>query len=366
MVRKLATNRQKGPGTAFGIPTPVFALLCLATGFFLGSQLQVLKQLQDDYTPLSASLDSFVSSKHPPSNTTAETKSQSDNRNDKSGAFRLHPTITIAENPELYKELVHSKAKELVEHGKVDGCDQTLVEPYLEILRNIEKEPLFYEDGHIANNEACPLIFMFYFEGGSFIADTFFEYYSNIKTKRCINFIVAKKWMQIPETREMAESRGYKILDRHMPKQDKCISQNLYGIQKKFGDDTLVSVNDLDHLLVWFDNNGTAYRYSSYTDMVRMYVVELLTTEGCSDQQVKERYVVPCTCLMEDNQKYLSRHEDGVIWSEYGVTNRFHPTGNFYLNRTFHRPEDGRESYVYSISTVFANLRKYQVSTPSF
>lgn len=367
MVQRIATTRQRGTGTAFGVPLPVFALFCLFLGFFLGSQLQVIKQLHNDPTPLSSSLENFVSSKQLPSNTTtAETKTKTDNRRDKSGAFQLHPTITIAEDPELYKELVNTKAKELVEHGKVDDCNQTLVEPYLQILRNIEKDPLFYEDGNTANDEACPLVFMFYFEGGSFIADTFFEYYSNIKTKRCINFIVSRKWMAIPETREMAESKGYKILEKHMPKQDKCISQNLYVIQEKFGDDTLVSVNDLDHLLVWFDKNGTAHRYSSYTDMVRMYVVELLTTKGCSNQQVKEKYVAPCTCLMEDNQKYVSRHEDGVIWSEYGVTNRFHPTGNFYLDRKFHRKDDGSESYVYSISTVFANLRKYEVSTLRF
>ena len=366
MTNSLAAKRQKGPGRAFAIPSPFYAVVFLALGFYLGSQRQLLNAIQDDPTPLSSSLDSFLSSQPPPFNKTTETKTQSVDRNDKSGAFRLHPTIHITQDPELYKELVHTKAEALVESGIVHGCDQNLVEPYLDILRNIEKDPLYYEDGNIANNQTCPLVFMFYFEGGSTIADTFFQYYSNIKTKRCLNFIVSRSWIDVPGTREMAESNGYKILDKHFPKQDKCISQNLYGIKETYGDDTLVSVNDLDHLLVWFDKNETAHRYSTYTDMVRMYMVELLTTRGCSNQMVKEKYVVPCTCLMEDNQKYVSRHEEGVIWSEYGVTNRFHPTGNFYLDRKLARPSDGDSNYVYSIGTVFANLRKYEVSPPSF
>jgi hypothetical protein len=69
---------------------------------------------------------------------------------------------------------------------------------------------------------------------------------------------------------------------------------------------------------------------------------------------------------MEKNEKYISTVEDGVIWSEYGVNNRFHPTGNFYLNRSLAEKGDGDSNYVYSIGTVFANLRKYEVSMPSW
>jgi len=59
-----------------------------------------------------------------------------------------------------------------------------------------------------------------------------------------------------------------------------------------------------------------------------------------------------------------------LIWSEYGTTNRFHPTGNFYLNReNYQDPVVSRttssdliyhNSYPYSIGTVYANLRKYE------
>ena len=367
---KSRTKRRKEPGRALAIPTPVYAVFCLVLGYYLGSQREVMKAIDNDPAPIVSSLNGFLESKVVPSafvnpvsngntNTTQKAK-------DNSGIFRLHPSIELSEDPKLYKELVYPPVRKLVESGEVKGCDPGPVKPYLDILRNIDKDPLYYEDGNPENNQTCPVVYLFYFEGGSKIADTFFDFYSNIKTKRCLNFIVSSRWINQPGTKEMAEKNGYKIVGKHALKQDKTISSTLYEIQKQYGDDVLVSVNDLDHLLIWFDDSGQAHRYSSYTDMVRLYAHELLSTKGCSNQNVKEKYVIPCTCLMENNEKYVSRQEDGVIWSEYGDTNRFHPTGNFYLNRSLAIRGDGDSDYVYSIGTVFANLRKYEVSMLSF
>lgn len=119
----------------------------------------------------------------------------------------------------------------------------------------------------------------------------------------------------------------------------------------------VVSVNDLDHLLVWFDLDGNPHRYSSYTDIVKLYIYELLSTKGCpDDKNVHEKYVVPCTCLMKNNQEYMSTHDDGILWSEYGVSNRFHPTANFYLNDTLKQAVSNR-----TIGTVFSNLRNMKI-----
>ena len=195
------------------------------------------------------------------------------------------------------------------------------------------------------------------------MAETFFDYYSNIRTKRCLNFIVSSRWKDHEQTKEIVDKHGYTIVGASYPKQDKTISMSLDKIKKKYGDDVLVSVNDLDHLLVWFDLASKPHRYSSYTDMVKLYAYELLSTRGFSNQNVNEKYVVPCTCLMEKNEKYISTIEDGVVWSEYGVTNRFHPTANFYLNKSLEtKVEKGKSAYAYSIGTVFANLRLYEVS----
>ncbi|VEU40957.1 unnamed protein product [Pseudo-nitzschia multistriata] len=280
-----------------------------------------------------------------------------------SAVFRLHEHVHLSEDPDLYRKLVHPPVRKLLEEGEVKGCPKDPVKPYLDILKNIDKNPSFYEDSSIKNNKSdCPVVFLFYFEGGSKVARTFFEFYSNIETKRCLNFIVSSRWKDHEETKEIVKSHGYTIVGAHYPRQDKTISMSLDKIKKQYGDDVLVSVNDLDHLLVWFDEKSKPHRYSSYTDMVRLYAYELLSTEGCSDQNVHEKYVAPCTCLMEDNKKYVSTIEkNGVVWSEYGFTNRFHPTANFFLDRTNESKEEKKNSqYAYSIGTVFANLRRYE------
>eukprot|EP00536_Pseudo-nitzschia_multiseries_P000085 jgi/Psemu1/321447/estExt_fgenesh1_pg.C_20067 len=291
-------------------------------------------------------------------------ENESRDSNEDPTVFQLHENIQLSEDPDLYRKLVHPPVQKLLANGDdVKGCPKEPVKPYLDILRNIEKNPSFYED-HSGdgdkNGQTCPVVFLFYFEGGSKVARTFFKFYDNIKTKRCLNFIVSSRWIDHEETRDIAENHGYTIVGKHYPKQDKTISMSLDTIKEKYGDDVLVSVNDLDHLLVWFGSDGNPRRYSSYTDMVRLYAYELLTTEGCSNQNVHEKYVNPCTCLMKENKHYVSTIEDGVIWSEYGVTNRFHPTANFYLDRSQGTKEDKqRDAYAYSIGTVFANLRMY-------
>mmetsp|Transcript_22127 Transcript_22127/g.54756 ORF Transcript_22127/g.54756 Transcript_22127/m.54756 type:complete len:495 (+) Transcript_22127:149-1633(+) len=363
---KKETKRRKESGRIISIPAPVYAVLFLALGYYLGSQRQLSHLISHDDTPdlLSSSLDGFVPKKVGPSpsgnQVSNANKNATKNDHQYSSTFRLHPSIEISEDPELFKKLVYPGVRKFAEAGEVEGCPLAPVQPYIDILKNIEEDPLYYEDGHGKNNQTCPVVYLFYFEGGSKIADTFFDFYSNIKTKRCLNFIVSSRWIDQPGTKEMAASNGYTIVGKHFPKQDKTISSTLYEIQKQYGDDVLVSVNDLDHLLVWFDDSGKTHRYSSYTDMVRLYAYELLSTPGCSNQNVMEKYVVPCTCLMEENIKYISTAENGVIWSEYGTTNRFHPTGNFYLDRRMTRRDDGDSNYVYSIGTVFANLRKYE------
>merc|ERR1719296_139828 len=110
--------------------------------------------------------------------------------------------------------------------------------------------------------------------------------------------------------------------------------------------DTLVSVNDLDHLLVWHTSDNHFYQYSSYTDMVMLYLYAFLSTDGCGNKNVHERFVSPCTCMLENNERYLSNKE--TIFTEYGMHNRFHPTMNFYLPSV---------NKIEKTGTVFSNLR---------
>uniref|UniRef100_A0A7S4AGX9 Uncharacterized protein n=1 Tax=Pseudo-nitzschia australis TaxID=44445 RepID=A0A7S4AGX9_9STRA len=347
----------------------LFAFIFTAIGYYLGS-LHTLATYGDhsSSTPIETYLSQSQSQSH--LSKIAQSKGQrniteingSRDEIEDASAFRLHEHIHLSEDLDLYRKLVHPPLRELLEKGEVADCPTDPVKPYFDILKNIDENPLFYEDDHGGKNsdQTCPVVFLFYFEGGSKVARTFFDFYSNIQTKRCLNFIVSSRWIESEETRDIVDTHGYTIVGKHYPKQDKTISMSLHAIKEQYGDDVLVSVNDLDHLLVWFDLEGKPHRYSSYTDMVRLYVYELLSTPGCSDQNVYEKYVVPCTCLMKENKKYTSTIQDDVLWSEYGVTNRFHPTANFYLNRSMEIRAEKRDSeYAYSIGTVFSNLRKY-------
>jgi len=357
-----SSNRRSEQRRIPTVSMPIFAAIFVALGYYLGSQRGLIKSIHDSSS--SSSCVDLVSPQLIPltfgNQVTTGNTNMTGKDNKDVNTFRLHPSIELSEHPELYRKLVYPPVRKLVESGKVENCPLDPVKPYLDILKNIDDDSLYYEDDNKKNtNQTCPVVFLFYFEGGSKMAELFFDYYSNIKTKRCLNFIVSSRWIDKPGTKEMAENHGYTIVGKHYPKQDKTISMTLFEVQKQYGDEVLASVNDLDHLLVWFDRSGEPHRYSSYTDMVRLYAYELLSTRGCSNQNVNEKYVVPCTCLMEKNEKYIST-VDGVIWSEYGVTNRFHPTANFYLNRSLAIRTDGDGEYAYSIGTVFANLRKYQ------
>ena len=313
---------------------------------------------------------SFKGTATPRNDTATITKKEvaATKENEDPTSFRLNKHIELSENPELYRKLVYPRMKSVLQQGVPEICESDQLQPYLDILKKIDDNPLVYEsDNKTITNENCPVMFFFYFEGGSKVAKTFFDFYSNIKTKRCLNFIVSSRWRDSPETADIAKKHGYTIVGASKPKQDKTISMTLDQVKNEHGEDVLVSVNDLDHLLVWFDDKAKPRRYSTYTDIVRLYVTELLDTDpkyrACSNQNVWEKYVVPCTCLMERNEKYISKVEDGIVWSEYGVSNRFHPTANFFLDRRNEtRAEKEDSNYAYSIGTVFANLRKYEVS----
>jgi len=364
---------------------PIVAVFFLAVGYYLGSQHALIVSYNNSSSSSSSSSSTgFIHSQVPPSKSFATSKNQAadtapsklfatsknyqvaninttgDGTKDAS-AFRLHPHIELSEDPGLFRKIVYPLVRKLVESGEVTNCPLAPVKPYLDILKNIEESPSYYEDSNVKNsNQTCPVVFLFYFEGGSGMAETFFDFYSNIRTKRCLNFIVSSRWKDHEQTKKI-EDNGYTIVGASYPEQTQTISMSLDEIKKQYGDDVLVSVNDLDHLLVWFDLAGKPHRYSIYTEMVKLYAYELLSTRGCSNQNVHEKYVVPCTCLMEKNEKYISTTEDGVVWSEYGVTNRFHPTANFYLNKSLETKAE-KSPYAYSVGTVFANLRLYEVS----
>ncbi|OEU19091.1 hypothetical protein FRACYDRAFT_237384 [Fragilariopsis cylindrus CCMP1102] len=387
----------------------IFVFCLLGIGYYLGCQHSLIiastTQTSTSTTPQSTpqstqslpGLNSFASS---------SLSKRSSNANSAS-SFQLHEHITLIEDrskfqkimiPKVHKLLTEENIKKLKLKCPKEVRDNEL-QPYIDILINIQQNSSYYEsaqnNSNTTNSTNCPVLFLYYYEGGTQMTKTWLEYYSNIKTKQCINFIVNKRTLenQINTTRLLKDQYGYNIIgSKSYVKQDKTISMSLGEIKKQYNDNVVVSVNDLDHLLVWFDNgggeppydrNGTAtkvkskpYRYSTYTDIVMTYIYELLSTPGCpNEKNVHEKYVVPCTCLMHNNDVYEStvidhttgiKTPDRMIWSEYGITNRFHPTANFYLNRSQENStvnsngtSQFQNNYAYTIGTVYSNLKNY-------
>lgn len=341
-----------------GLPL-LFVLVGVGIGFFAGVQVSVLQVAtselaaqnpNNDFLPLSGQVT------------------------DNSGPlFTLHERIKVKEDQSLFDSEFRPKIDALLKEYEdgtsiLKGCNDNEIEPYLNILRNLQSDPKHYERNADEKYDwKCPLVLLFYYESGTkSLFDRWVQYYSRIAQRRCVKIIAPKRYRNVTDIHTLT-GLGYELIGPGWPiKQDKVININLDAIRKdgdNYGEDTLVSINDLDHLMIFFGSDGTPYRYSSYSDMVALYVYELLSVPklgnrlSCGGQMMAERYNIPCTCVLEDNSRYISLDENSLIYSEYGKTNKFHATANFFLRNG--KPL-GTNQDEWLTGTVYANLRGFQ------
>lgn len=336
--------------------------LGIGIGFYAGRQICVM---QITASPNAA--QPFA----PVSETVLGTPPRSVQVDNTGSVFTLHRRLAVKEDQSLFDSEFRPKLDSLLSEvdagtSSLNECKNTDLEPYLGILRNIHSNPRYYEQNDEKKYDwKCPLVLLFYYESGTkTLFDRWVQYYSRIEQKQCIKAIAPKRYRNSSDIHKMIDS-GYELIGPGWPvKQDKVINIALDAIQKDdayYGEDTLVSINDLDHLMVYFGADGKPYRYSSYSDMVALYVYELLSTgigntRSCGNQMMAEKFAVPCTCLIEDNARYISLEGDDVLFSEYGKTNKFHSTANFYLRNG--RPS-GTNLGEWRTGTVYANLRGF-------
>jgi len=346
-----------------GLPL-LYIFIGIGIGFFGGKQVSVLQVAS---SPFSAN-EVLVNA---PTTTAASATSKADAFIDNTGSlFTLHERVKVAEDQSLYDEEFRSKIRSLLKEydagtSSLQNCKEKELEPYLGILRNVHSNPKYYERNDEKTYDwKCPLLLLFYYESGTkSLFDRWVQYHSRITQRRCIKIIAPKRYRNVTDIHALTDL-GYELIGPDWPiKQDKVINTILGRVQTdqvNYGEDTLVSINDLDHLMVWFATDGKPYRYSSYSDMVTLYVYELLAKSApasCGGQMMAERYNVPCTCVLENNSRYISLDNDSLIYSEYGKTNKFHSTANFYLRNG---QPSGTNLDEFKTGTVYANLRDFQ------
>ena len=190
----------------------------------------------------------------------------------------------VLEDPNLFRKYFHPlitsflKTYSLVDKASTSKEYSTkgVESKYLELLKSIvsQEKPTDYK-------ETCPVIVLFYYHEGSINMQSLTQYYEKFGTN-CIHFAVGKEFHN-SKTVTRYEGLGYNFIKSDETTQNPIILDGLKALAKMYGNDTLVSVNDLDHLLVWKDK-GRYYQYSSYNDFVLVYLHGFLSTEGCQNK----------------------------------------------------------------------------------
>ena len=270
-----------------GLPL-LFIIIGVGIGFFAGVQVSVLQVATSEIAAQNPNND-FVP--------------VSDQVVDNSGPlFTLHERVKVKEDQLLFDSEFRPKIVNLLKEfddgtSTLKGCKEAEIEPYLNILRNVQTNPKYYERNENSKYDwKCPLVLLFYYESGTkSLFDRWVQYYSRITQRRCVKIIAPKRYRNVTDIHTLA-GLGYELIGPGWPiKQDKVININLDAMRKdedNYGEDTLVSINDLDHLMVFFGSDGKPYRYSSYSDMVALYVYELLSAQKlgkfCGNQMMAE------------------------------------------------------------------------------
>ena len=272
--------------------------------------------------------------------------------------------LGVTENLELFQNTFDSKVDAIL--GRNDEYKEAnpalFVDPHRTVLKNVRQDPLHYDRLHKEGSNECPLLLVFYYEPGtSGGADSFATYNHNLGT-RCV-FFFGPPLAVSSEEAETFQRKGYTVENKGGTLQDEVLRNGLAFLQETYGPSEIVTLNDLDHVLTWWAN-GSYYRYPSYSGAALVYALDFLQGHGSGDRELNERFAVPCTCLLEDNKRYISleqgqsnsdaatmniRRREGVAFSQYGVENKFFPTMIFYIN-------DGQLNKKGQTSTVFGSL----------
>ena len=188
------------------------------------------------------------------------------------------------------------------------GCGKDSAEDtYMKTMRAVMvhlNENKDFDNFHWGALHPCPLTLLFYYEE----TDTkqfsdFLQFYDRCDS-RCIKFAVPWDFVDSEKIESYEKNYGFQFLQSsaRYSDQDKVINDALSMIRGSCGPYCLVSVNDMDHYLVWQHSGGDGptgsesalkkfYKYSSYSDAAMLYMYSFLSAPGCGN---KVRYYGAC------------------------------------------------------------------------
>mmetsp|Transcript_15927 Transcript_15927/g.45808 ORF Transcript_15927/g.45808 Transcript_15927/m.45808 type:complete len:759 (-) Transcript_15927:130-2406(-) len=274
--------------------------------------------------------------------------------------------LDITENNSLFKEEFYPLLENYLNNVEFanssstsERCEPESAEAtYIKTMRSVMlqlNETKDYDNFHWGALHPCPLTLLFYYEQTDAEKfNNFLRFYHRFDN-RCIKFAVPWDFVDSDEIALYEQNTGFQFIrsSARYSNQNKVINDALGVIRNSYGPYCLVSVNDMDHYLLWQHRGGATglqpaskkfYKYSSYSNAAMLYMYSFLSAPECGNKNVHETMVAPCTCLLENNTVY--RKIDEPFFSEYGETNMFHPSMNFWV-----QPE-----FVDNVGTVFSNL----------
>jgi len=224
-----------------------------------------------------------------------------------SSVSKILKELNITQNKKLFSVIFYQLLEEYFGHVEADHssksnrCEQNGAEAkYTRILKKAMvqlKDKKKSVDGDLwFGLQPCPLILLFYYEEISARKmKDFTDFYDNFNSE-CIKFAVPWDFIDSPQIKAHEKNTDFQFIwsRARYSDQNRVINDALDSIRNSCGPHCLVSVNDMDHYLVWHFRGGSLgskslqpesfHKYETYPDAVTLYMYSFLTAPGCGNK----------------------------------------------------------------------------------
>jgi len=214
--------------------------------------------------------------------------------------------LDITENNSLFKEEFYPLLENYLNNVEFanssstsERCEPESAEAtYIKTMRSVMlqlNETKDYDNFHWGALHPCPLTLLFYYEQTDAEKfNNFLRFYHRFDN-RCIKFAVPWDFVDSDEIALYEQNTGFQFIrsSARYSNQNKVINDALGVIRNSYGPYCLVSVNDMDHYLLWQHRGGATglqpaskkfYKYSSYSNAAMLYMYSFLSAPECGNK----------------------------------------------------------------------------------